>query len=127
MHYRNGREAKVGDPVVGTTYNRKGQVAGTLVSLTPGTDTCSAKVGFLETIPLSDVQRVSYGAPGFVSGADKVVAIQGTEQHGAYGPSAITVYREDYTHAGNLWHADDAYWVNAAGDAVQPPAPEVVP
>jgi hypothetical protein len=127
MHYRNGREAKVGDTVVGLTYNRKGQVAGTLLSLTPGPDNCSAKVGYLETFPVSAIQRHSTSAPGFIGPDDKVVKvviIQGAEQHGAYGFDAVTVYREDYTDAGNLWHADDAHWVNEAGGAVQLPKSE---
>jgi hypothetical protein len=125
MHYRNGREAKVGDRVVGRTYNEKGQVAGTLISLTPGQDSCSAKVGYLELVPLDRAQSDEFKASsvGFC-GSDKIVAIQGTENHGNAGPVAVTRYREDYTHAQNLWHADDAYWANEAGDAVQPPKSE---
>lgn len=107
MHYKNGREAKVGDRVVGTTYNRKDQVAGTLVSLTPGTDQCSAKVGYLETVALENIHNKTYGAVGFVSPADKIVIIQGTEQHGMYGKLATTIYREDYTQCSNLLHVDD--------------------
>lgn len=108
MHYRNGREAKVGDRVIGRTYNQKDLVSGTLVSLTPGPDTCSAKVGFLELQPLDGV-TVPMVTP---------VAVQGTENHGASGPVAATVYREDYTEASNLIHADDACWVDSAGGAI---------
>jgi len=42
MHYKNGREAKTGDPVVGPNYN--GAIAGTIHSLNPGTTTCNAQV-----------------------------------------------------------------------------------
>jgi hypothetical protein len=114
MHYRNGREAKVGDQVVGVTYNRKGQqVAGTLVALIPGEDSCSAKVGFIVVhTKIEDAVN-----------APRPVAFQRTQHNGAGGEMALIEYVEDYTHAGNLWHADDAHWVNAAGDAVQPPIP----
>ena len=100
MHYKNGREAHVGDLVVGKTYNRPGVIAGTLVSITRGEDMCSAKVGFLRLVmPVPEGWQVRVGG---------VVAIQGTEQHGASGERAATVYEEDYTHCGNLLHADDA-------------------
>jgi hypothetical protein len=44
MHYKNGREAKVGDPVIGTGYNIKGVIAGIVAGLTPGSDTCNIRV-----------------------------------------------------------------------------------
>ena len=118
MHYRNGREAKVGDLVVGRTYNVMGLVAGTLVSLTPGLDTCSAKVGFVKTVLLKEAQSVLSGAP-------HLAVLQGTQQHGGAGPLAVSVYSEDYTEAGNLLHADDVCWVNEAGGTILlAPAPE---
>lgn len=113
MHYRNGREAKVGDRVVGRCFNTKGLVAGTLVSLTPGPDACSAKVGFLKTFPVTEVTNASFEAAGFVGTTDRVCAIQGTEQHGMYGPLAVTKYVEDYSEAKNLLHADDVAAVGA--------------
>jgi hypothetical protein len=113
MHYRNGREAKVGDRVVGRCFNTQGLVAGTLVSLTPGPDACSAKVAFLETFPLTQLQRSEVRSPGFVGTADKIVSIQGTEHHGNYGVVAATVAREDYTECKNLLHADDVAAVGA--------------
>jgi hypothetical protein len=99
MYYRNGREAKVGDRVVGRCYNTKGLVAGTLVSVTPGTDACSAKVGFLETWTPEAQPLMSVGSG--------LVAVQGTEQHGGAGKLAVTVFREDYTECKNLLHVDD--------------------
>jgi hypothetical protein len=109
MHYRNGREAKVGDPVVGITYNRKGQVAGTLISITPGPDNCSAMVAFIESKP---------GATPLDWGTGSPIKVIGTSNHGAKEPLQALVYREDFTHCSNLWHADDAYWAN---EAVQMP------
>lgn len=97
MHYKNGREAKVGDLVVGYTYNRKGIVAGALLSLTPGPDSCSAMVGYLQI----------WTSIGSIGRSDHVVKIQGTEHHGGGGQQAVTVYREDFTECKLLLHADD--------------------
>jgi hypothetical protein len=100
MHYANGREAKVGDQVVGRTCNVNGKMmAGTLVTLTPGGDQCSAKVGYLHVVPLANI-RVVRRLPG-------VVRVQGTELHGMGGVMAATLYCEDYTYVAKLLHADD--------------------
>lgn len=106
MHYKNGREARVGDQVVGKTYNRKDPVAGTLVTLTPGEDSCSAKVGFLTMRTFSEMTRGNDDKPFCIPYS--VVAVQGTEQHGAGGVWALTSYEEDYTECGNLLHVEDA-------------------
>jgi hypothetical protein len=103
MHYKNGREAKVGDLVIGITYNTKGIVSGTLLSITPGSDQCSALVGFLQTTRLDEEGKKLY------SRAAQVVKVQGTQQHGSMGDLAVTEYKQDYTHCANLLHADDAF------------------
>lgn len=103
MHFKNGRAAKVGDRVVGRCYNTEGLVSGTLLSVTPGQDSCSALVGFL-SLTLADSQQPYNG---------QVVKYQGTESHGGAGPKAITYYHQDYTHCANLLHVDDLF---AAGD-----------
>jgi hypothetical protein len=103
MHYKNGRQAKVGDAVVGRTFNTGNRaIAGTLVTLTPGPDACSAKVGFLETRTVSAMSAM-HGA------GLHVVSVQGTEQHGNAGELEVIFYREDYTECKNLLHADDAF------------------
>lgn len=43
MHYKNGREAKVGDKVVGVD-SCGGPVAGVLVSVQPGATSCNGQV-----------------------------------------------------------------------------------
>lgn len=98
MNYKNGREAKVGDRVVGRCYNTKGLVAGTLISVTPGADTCSAMVAFIESKPGSTPLDWGTGSP---------IKVIGTSNHGAKEPLQALVYREDYTHCANLLHADD--------------------
>jgi hypothetical protein len=97
MHYANGREAKVGDPVVGRTYNQPEVIAGTLVSVTPGPDSCSAQVAYFQTHPFD----------GFANG-DQLCWFRGSEQHGLKAPLVITTPRLDYTECKNLVHADDA-------------------
>jgi hypothetical protein len=114
MHYRNGREAKVGDRVVGRCFNTKGLVAGTLVSLTPGPDACSAKVGFVV---------LHTNLEGLV--LLRAVAFQGTEQHGSAGPRAVAVYEEDYTECKNLLHADDVARDGVLLVPLAEPKPEV--
>lgn len=44
-HYANGREAKVGDYVVGKCYNTPEIVSGRLLAVTPGYLTCNCTVG----------------------------------------------------------------------------------
>lgn len=113
MYYANGREAAVGDFVVGKTYNQPSVVAGTLVSLTPGPDACSAQVEWQRCLPLEPGETAESAmmrartvlmlvAPGDLT-------VRRTQQHGEAGPPALTVRCRDYTHAGNLLHASDAY------------------
>src|SRR5574337_620794 len=114
MHYKNGREAHVGDSVVGNVFNNKGIKAGTLVSLTPGPDSCSAMVGFLE------VKQVEGLTPSSLA-YDTLVKVQGTIQHGSAGAVAVTYYKQDYTECKNLLHAEDAFkmFEKPANEAVQ--------
>lgn len=112
MHYKNGKAATAGDPVVGTVFNNGGQiVAGTLVSITPGPDSCSAMVGYLVTAKTDEKTfRQGYvlvnGKPMYLSNG--LVKVQGTEKHGSDGDVAVTLYVQDYTECKNLMHAEDA-------------------
>lgn len=60
MHYADGTEAKVGDLVKGTCYNTKDAsgkdrvIAGVMLQITPGSDTCNCVVGFFDSEPVSD-------------------------------------------------------------------------
>lgn len=51
-HYKDGTEAKVGDQVVGRLYNTEGTRAGTIISITPGAESCNAMVAFIEAVPV---------------------------------------------------------------------------
>lgn len=58
MHYKNGREAKEGDQMVGVDTNGKA-VGGTLVNLLSGSETCNGNVlpaNILWTLPLVSVK-----------------------------------------------------------------------
>jgi len=110
MHYANGREAKVGDLVVGTAYNtsvkgahgpQKKVLAGVLVKAHPGSDTCNAEIEWLESTTLPA----------------EAVAIHSLRPHMAVGEAMISVtgtglrasWRcRDYTHVGALLHVENA-------------------
>lgn len=53
-HYKDGTEAKVGDQVTGKLYNTTGIRAGTVVSITPGSDSCNAQVAYVEAVPMPE-------------------------------------------------------------------------
>jgi hypothetical protein len=103
MHYANGREAKVGDPVVGRVYNTEGIIAGTLVSLTPGPDACSAQVEWIAALTSPDQRFPRMQAIDWPSRKRL------TQLHGSGGPEAEFLLCRDYSHAGNLLHAEDAH------------------
>jgi hypothetical protein len=44
VHYRDGKEAQLGDIVKGTPYDIKHDIVGRVIGLTPGTDTCNIRV-----------------------------------------------------------------------------------
>ena len=97
MHYKNGREAIVGDRVIGRTYNQKDVVVGTLLSITPGAASCNCMVGYIKVRELP-----------ITPGGLQVVKVMGTENHGFSGKWSALVYEEDYTQCDHLLNAEDA-------------------
>lgn len=63
-HYKDGAPATVGDFVRGTPYNTKDaqgnprEIAGTLISITPGAEQCNCIVAFVEK---ADDHQTIYG------------------------------------------------------------------
>ncbi len=57
MHYKDGTLAKVGDMVKGKTYNQPNVIAGTMVSITPGHDSCNCKIAYIE---ISDLDKIGF-------------------------------------------------------------------
>lgn len=108
MHYKNGRQAKAGDPVVGTTYNRQGVQVGIVVGITPGMDTCNCRVAICDT---------SFAA-GRVN-AEQVIKIESAQmdsksrvhkefqEDGLYAVALLTPVI-DYSECKALLHAEDA-------------------
>lgn len=48
-HYKDGTQAEIGDFIKGKPYNASHEVvAGTLVSITPGCDTCNCIIAFIK-------------------------------------------------------------------------------
>jgi hypothetical protein len=124
-HYKNGRQAKVGDPVIGTVFNTKGTVSGTLMSVTPGSDFCSCLVGFLVTNPIG-VDAAMDSAPPMAA-VNKLRPVgHKSEQHGTVGQDMSTYFCQDYSECKHLYHADDALDVtqkNAVPYGWTPPPP----
>lgn len=115
MHYKNGREAKVGDHVIAWSHGCAS--AGTVLSIDPP-DHPSREilVGGLVVRP---------GDAPLDWGTRSPVAVTGTGgNRGAKLPLAAVLYREATFPCEALLHVDDAAWVNASGDAVRPPHTE---
>ena len=106
MHYANHREAHVGDPVIGTTYNRKGVQVGILVGITPGTDTCNCRVAIVESLPI----------PGFHYNRTGLVHVEPTDGSPV---NALLSPVVDYSACANPYHAQDA--LAALADPSVPP------
>lgn len=110
-HYKDGTEAKVGDQVVGQLYNTPGVRAGTIVSITPGQESCNAMVGFLVAVPRAEYKpddRAVSGSPirmavPFDSGSAWIRnrEIRG-EQHGTSGAEFMLVECADYCAVNEL-------------------------
>jgi hypothetical protein len=106
MHYANGREAKIGDQVVGYGYNtveadKPRLIAGTLVKATPGQDRCNAEIEWVEIRTVDQV--VGFQRPRMAQGDPRLVTMPGATQPVV---QAHFVCR-DYTHCGALLHIED--------------------
>lgn len=69
MHYKNGREAKVGDLVRGKGYNFKHEIIGILIAANPQSDTCNctvATVGISKVFAARMIQDSAFDADGKV-------------------------------------------------------------
>jgi hypothetical protein len=49
MHYRNGREAKNGDPIVQLSITGKITAVGVLYEATPGSDYCNGRIAPIQS------------------------------------------------------------------------------
>ena len=103
MHYKDGIEAKVGDQVFGKLYNTEGMRAGTIISITPGVESCNCMVGFLVAVPAAETgdtptpRMVVLGANGV-----KLVRVIRGEQHGSSGPAYALYECADYCAVNEL-------------------------
>jgi hypothetical protein len=104
-HFKNGRPAQVGDPVVGKVASTAGHVAGTLVSVTPGDDACNAQVEFIVALTLAAVQA---GVAPYAHARAVPPFSRLSEKHGSAGEEYIHFVCRDYATLSDLLHADDA-------------------
>lgn len=92
MHYKDGTLAKIGDHVKGKLYNTPHEVSGTLVSITPGVDSCNAMVAFVEA------DKLDKGIPH----NSKLVHVAKDQSHGSAGEQLAHVVKHDYCAVGDL-------------------------
>lgn len=106
-HYQDGTEAKVGDQVFGKLYNTEGMRAGTIISITPGVESCNAMVGFLTTVRVGENNTDKGDKMPRMQIIDKdrdavrLRSIHG-EQHGSSGPLFMLVECADYCAVNEL-------------------------
>lgn len=82
-HYRDGREAKLGDLVVGTTYNRSGRkIVGQVTSITPNSESCNLRVSFVSEVDPDSMYGVLSGFITQIGSAGKRVVLRADEDYG---------------------------------------------
>lgn len=94
-HYADGTEAKVGDHVIAPVFNSGHVVAGTIVSITPGAESCNAMIAFAE-VRTSPDDRPRMAILGREPRPIKTYA------HGSGGPEALVFECADYCDTNKL-------------------------
>ncbi len=104
-HYKDGTEAKVGDQVIGKLFNTDGIRAGTIISITPGSESCNAQVQFTEAAMYGSsdkVPRMALCAGGALVPPRDVQGVN----HGTEGPVFQLFTCVDYCDVSGLTRAD---------------------
>lgn len=70
-HYKNGREAKVGDQVLGRGYNVKHIISGVVVGITPGAECCNVEIAHAKMRPIYREHALPFPAIDIESGEAK--------------------------------------------------------
>lgn len=100
MHYADGTEAKVGDFVTGQPYNTPHLIAGTIISITSGAESCNCQVQWTEAfeVPVGVLEAEALPWPRMVryeAGRPVFRFVHG-EQHGTAGKRHALVECVDY-------------------------------
>ena len=122
MHYKNGTHAKVGDQVVGKVYNTDGIVAGTLVSITPGVDSCNCLVRFITALPYFAIEAEGESRIPRMAIPPMSCTLVKSEVHGTEGPEFAIYECQDYSACSELLRADEAFGI-IADPSPPPPTP----
>jgi hypothetical protein len=102
-HYADGSEAKVGDQVTGKLYNSGSEPkAGTIISITPGVESCNAMVQFTELVPLEEGVELAHAPKPRLAHAQVPPRESKAEAHGSSGPRVALFTCVDYTETKNL-------------------------
>jgi hypothetical protein len=103
-HYKDGTEAQIGDYVIGHLANTPGDVAGTVISITRGSEACNAMVQFTVAKPFDGTATIPE-APRMVvrrEGGSSVCRSMNSESHGASGPPYVLFTCADYADTDKL-------------------------
>lgn len=105
-HYADGTEAKVGDHVTGKLYNTEGVRAGTIISITPGQESCNALVQFTEARKFGGPLGEEPVGPPLMPeqprmGGHGVRVVKGRD-HGSSGPAYMLFTCADYCATNEL-------------------------
>jgi hypothetical protein len=135
MHFANGREAKLGDLVVGYGYNttqpilgaspdtrpESKKLAGTLVKATPGSDRCNAEIEWVEVVELTSASATATNPMQFSHIPRPRMAI-GEPRLYQSPTGAVQAHFtcRDYTHVGALLHVEDAILLVADSGHLKP-------
>jgi hypothetical protein len=105
-HYKDGTEAHVGDYVTGHCYNTDGIIAGTIISITPGMESCNAMVQFTRAEPAENAKEPRMAVLADRSSRDDPAhgiarKVKG-RNHGSEGPEFYLFICADYCAVNEL-------------------------
>ena len=90
MHYKNGREAQIGDPVIGISNGIP--TVGYVLFIQSQSETCNLVIASVQKIPVEQVQKNNYPL------IDNILAV--TPYGDIYSATAYSAYTaSDFLHA----------------------------
>lgn len=85
MHYKNGREANVGDLVRGKGYNFKHEIVGILIEAHPEATTCNCTIACIaigKNFPLEMAGAVAFSEDGKLKVWDRLPEVKPRNEYG---------------------------------------------
>jgi IMP cyclohydrolase len=100
-HYKDGKEAFIGDYVTGKCYNTTKTIAGTIISITKGVESCNAMVQFTTAVPIESDEFKTPKMAVFDNGK-LLHTIKRSEAHQTSGDLVAFVVCNDYCSINEL-------------------------